>query len=136
MFAATQTPKSLPIETHIIVLRQGLSAIHGANPRDHIEVATRLGFPQETDFPKIFLLIRHFEGVAFTDSGTGNSRRHAISAQRLIIVNVLVFSTDHRDICISTSCAVKGARWGEGIRGMRSPPCATVNVVVYKGINH
>src|ERR1035437_1241795 len=136
MFATTEAPKPLPIETHIIVLCQGLSAIHRANSRDHIEVATRLGFPQETDFPKIFLLIRDFERVAFTDGRTRNRSRCAISAQRLIVVDILVFPANDWNIGIRTSRAVKGTRWGEGIRGMRPPPCATVNVIVYEGIYH
>src|ERR1035437_10275360 len=108
MFTASESPKPLPIETHIVVLRQRLGAIHRPNPRDDIEVTTRLGFPQETDFPKILLLIRDFEGMAFANGRTCNRSRCAISAQRLIVIDVLIFSTNHRDISIRTGRAIKG----------------------------
>src|ERR1035437_9487648 len=136
MFATTEAPKSLPIQTHIIVLRQRLGAVHCPNSGDHIEMSACLCLAQEADFTKILLLIRHFESVALTNSGTGNRGRYTIGAQRLIVVNILIFPANHWNICISTRSAVKRTRRRKGISRMRSPPCATVNVVVYEGIYH
>src|ERR1035437_5088350 len=110
MFAPAQSPQSLPIQTHIVVLRQRLGAVHCPNSGDHIEVSTGLGFPQETNFAKIFFLIWHFERVTFTDSRTSNRSRRAISAQRLIVVDILVFPANDWNISIRTGRAVKSAR--------------------------
>src|ERR1035437_28844 len=135
MFAPTETPKSLPIETHIVVLRQRLGAIHLPNSGDHAKMSPCLGFSQQTDFTKILLLIGDFEGMAFANGGTSNRRRYTIRACGLIIIDVLIFPTDHGDICIRTGGAIKRTRWGEGIRGVWPPPRPTVNIIIDKGIN-
>src|ERR1035437_3510438 len=135
MFAASQSPKSLPIQTHIIVLRQRLGAVHCPNSGDHIEMSACLCLAQEADFTKILLLIRYFESVALTNSGTGNRGRYTIGAQRLIVVDILVFPANDWNIGIRTSRAVKRTRWGKGISRMRSPPRPTVDIIVDKGID-
>src|ERR1035437_4968726 len=59
-FVTSEPPQSLPIETHIIVLGERLGAVHLPNSGDNAKMSPCLGFSQQTDFPKILLLIRDF----------------------------------------------------------------------------